>query len=721
MAKPNVHTLLTAWRDHPMRVRLLALGLAALLVFLVSALARPQLRSVEDRLGDLHWRLGASSAPERRVVVVDIDEASLRQEGAWPWPRATLARLTERLDAAGAAVQVFDMVFPETKPDDEALAALWARSPVVLGQIFSLDPNVKPAVGQVSGAMAAPAASTVTGAATSGAASAASSPVCGPSTPLSFGFVGNAASLLTGRPATGHITPRMESDGVVRKVPALICHQGQEYPALALAALSRVAALPDSPAAAWQRRARQTAAVSLWAELMAPAAWLDSAGVPGVAVAVDERGDMRVPYRLHRDAMLSVSAADVLSGRVDAKLLNGSVVLIGATAFGLGDAKSTPLHAVAAGVEVHAQAIAGLLDNSVPHTPKAAFVIQVLGMALTAALLLAVATRRNAPAVKSLPLAGLAIAAAVLMASAWALLQANLWLPWCETALFALLGASALAAAEHGLTRAQRERLSAHLGAYLPAPVARRLAATDPTGSLEVVRRDISVMVTEIRNFAAYAAARPPEQTAAVLHAYCCAAVEVIERHGGIVENVAGDSIMAVWNAYGDASDHARRALHAGQDLLAATQDLFTPQSWLPEASAEQPLALGIGLESGAAIVGSFGPARRRAHTALGEPVTVAARLQSMTTDLSVPILVGPRMAASLPMAATVAQGEFLLEGLSRHCNLYAPAAWAQWVPPETIWPRGAPGQDEDAVSVMELESRDRAGLLGRPRAVGDA
>lgn len=691
------------WRDHPIRLRLLALALAAVVVLLLGAVASKPMRAAEEGLGDLAWRLSASAAPERRMVVIDIDEASLRQEGAWPWSRPTLMRLSQRLADAGVAVQMFDIVFPEPKPGDEALAALWSASPVALAQIFSLDPAVSTDVGQAAGAL--PLAN----------------PACPAGVAQSHGVVGNAASLLSARPAVGHITPRIESDGVVRKLPALICHQGRLYPSLELAGLSRAVTGPGAAQPADWKLNGAGSPDQPYPSWLAPAAWVSSKTLPSVTVPVDASGDMRVPYRIQREAMVSVSAADVLAGRADAALLRGAVALIGATAFGIGDAVATPMHSVAAGVEVHAQVIAGLLENRVPYTPTSSPALQMLAMLLSALALLWLASHRGTPAVKSLPLAGLLLTAAVVGGAGLVLVQGNVWLPWADAALFALLASSTLAAAEHALTRAQRERLSAHLQAYLPGPVARRLAATEPTGRLDVVRRDISVLVAEIRNFAAFAAHRPPEETAAVLHAYCCTAADVIERHGGIIESMSGDSIMAVWNAYGDAADHAPRAMRAGQDLLTATQDLFAPQSWLPETSAVQPLALGIGLESGAAIVGSFGPARRRAHAALGEPVTVAARLQSMTQDLSVPILIGPRMAAALPAEATTAQGEFLLEGLSRHCALYAPTAWAEWAPPQAVWPRDAMGSDDESDVPSSARLGAASGPLGQRRAFGDA
>lgn len=681
------------WRDRPHLLRWAAVLLAALLVLALEALAPSVPRAVEAFSGDFTWRAGAVDEPERRVVVVDIDEASLSRVGAWPWPRDVTARLSSALHRAGAAVIVFDIVFADAMPGDDELAEAWRDAPVVSGQIFSLDPAVRPAVGIVAGATASAA--------------------CPAFAPRSEGFIANAPSLVAAAPAAGHLTPVVERDGVVRRVPALVCHEGRAYPALTLAALSRAA--KPGPQAAASDWAVQAPSDRDGGALWRPHAQLVSRSLPGVSVPVDEAGAVRVPYRLQRQAFTAISAADVLAGTADAGVLRGAIVLVGATAFGIGDTVSTPLAAVASGLEVHAQLLVGLLDHRLPYTPRAAPAIQV-GASFAVLATLLVALRRGAPA-KRLPLAGAALAFACYAGAAWALLAVDLWLPWAPVAAFALLAAAGLATAEHALARAQRERLSAHLGAYLPQAMAHRLMASDPSGRLEMARREVSVLVADIRNFSAFAAHRPPEETAALLHAYCSIAVDVVEQHGGVVENVVGDSVLAVWNAYGDCFDHPARALAAARELLRGAAPILNGVRIPTEQGLVQPLALGVGLETGEAIVGSFGPSRRRAHAALGEPVSVASRLQHMTQDLSVPILVGPRLAARLPHDATEALGDYLLEGLSRHYALYAPVAWEQLLPTAPGW-SAMPAAAGAAADAARLDTRPQflAGIHPSPR-----
>lgn len=621
-------------RRQPWQFRVLALGLAAVLALLVQWTAPSVLGRVEDLAGDFAWRVGASAQPERRVVVVDIDEASLKEIGAWPWPRATMAELSERLAKEGAAVQVFDIGFPDPREGDARLVEAWRPATVVLGQVFSLDTSATPATGQVAGRLAQAG--------------------CPSFAPLGHGAYGTAPELLSAGPAVGHMTPRIEDDGVVRQLPALICHRGAAYPTLSLAAIWRLAqpdASPGVPTSGgltpdWQwHLASEQGFAAGW---LAPAAWLSSASVPGLIVPLDARGNLRVPYRIDRRAFASIPAAQVLRAGANLSILKGAVVLVGATAFGLGDVVATPHAAVAGGVEVHAQTLAGLLDRRIPYAPRQAAALQAALMLACAGLLWLVAGRPGRGAARRLPVAGLVMAGLLWLGASSALLLADLWLPWALVALFVVLASGTMAAAEHAHTLLQRERLSAHLGSYLPRPVAQRLMGTDPSGQVQVEQREVSVLVADIRNFSAFAAHRPAEETVALLHAFSTIAVDVVERHGGVVERVAGDSILAVWNAFSACEAHAEQAMAAARELLSATRALLASKQLETDTGPVQPLALGIGLETGAAIVGSFGPARRRAHAALGEPVSVASRIQQMTTDLSVPILAGPRLAACL-------------------------------------------------------------------------
>ena len=619
--------------------------LVGLFVLLLGTVAPGLLSGWEERGGDGVWELRAAAAPadeeERRFVIVDIDEASIAKVGPWPWPRERMAELSRRLSALGVNLQIYDVVLPEQRADDANLASELAKRPTILAQIFSMDPGTPVAVGKLQGALA------------SGA------PRCGSPLPQAAGYIANTGGLASVPGlAAGHITPRIAQDGAVRHIAPVICFEGRAYPSLGLAAVAKAAGVEP----AWS--------LTKGGDWWGPAWQLTHPALPGIVVPLDGNGDARLSYRLPRRALISVSAADVLAGTAPDTLFRGAWALIGATAFGIGDAVPTPHGGAVAGVEVNAQFISALLDARLPSTPRAAPVLLLVLTAAGAGVLLLALRWRRLPAI-GLPLVGAMLALAFFGLHAWLQIAHDVWLGWAVPALFAFVGGVLLAAAEYARARFERERLYGNLTSYLPEPVAAEIAFREPTGIIDAQRREVTVLFADIRNFSAYCEGRPPEEAAALLHAFFTTATRVIEAHGGLVEEFVGDAVLAIWNAPEPCADHPAKALAAAQELQNETAPLFEQ----PPPAGLEPLALGIGIETGNALVGSFGPARRRTHTVLGETVTVAVRLQGLTVDLAQPIVLGEQVAKRLPADAVISLGSFLLEGLRTARDVYAPSS----------------------------------------------
>ncbi|MDY0036817.1 MAG: adenylate/guanylate cyclase domain-containing protein [Zoogloea oleivorans] len=618
----------------PAWLRGLALTSAGLIVAVLVLLLPGLHQRLEESSGDPLWRLVAQSATanERRVVVIDIDESSLARVGAWPWPRERIAALSEALQRHGARLQLMDIVFPESRDGDQGLARAQSLYPLHVGQIFDLSPDGS-RVGMLSGVLDGLG--------------------CQDGFPVAGGYVGNVAQLAR---RAGHITPIFDADGAVRRIAPVLCHQQRPYPALALLGLESLTKQP--------LRLRYEAGLGLFA----PHGWLILSEFQ-MRIPLDADGTTRLSYVLPRHALTAISAADVLEDKVPVGLLEGAIALVGATAFGIGDTVATPLNANVPGVEVHAQFIAGLLDSTLAYTPRAAGLLQ-FGFAFLSASLLLLSVRQRALHAYGVPLAGALVAGLAYGVHAVLLLQAGWWLGWLAPALFALLAGLALASAEFAIARIERERVYRNLCSYLPEQVAADIALREPVGSIEAERREVTVLFADLRNFSAYCEARSPEEAAGLLHAFFCIANRIVQAHGGIVEEFVGDAIMAIWNAPQACPQHPERAMQAALALVQEVSSILPGQA----PPGLEPLALGVGLETGNALVGSFGPVERRTHTAMGETVTVASRLQAMTADLSSPIVIGPGAAARLPHANLTSVGSFLLEGLQRPRTLYLPA-----------------------------------------------
>jgi adenylate cyclase len=175
-------------------------------------------------------------------------------------------------------------------------------------------------------------------------------------------------------------------------------------------------------------------------------------------------------------------------------------------------------------------------------------------------------------------------------------------------------------------------------------------------------------MFVDLRNFSAYCEGRSPEDTATVLHLFYTTIDRIVTQHGGVVEQMVGDSIMAVWNGSTPCADHATRAVQAARQVW--TEGV----AQLPRVASRKtpPLDLGVGIETGQVMVGSFGPAHRRVHSVLGEAVTIAARLEALTAELAYPILIGPEAVKQSGTTDTKPLGDFLLAGLSQARKIHA-------------------------------------------------
>lgn len=604
---------------------------AGALWWLLNLLLGPTLVALEERSGDWVWRANASSERESRIILVDIDEASLQQLGPWPWPRQRLAELSDKLAAEGAGLQILDVIFSGSTRDDSRLIASLKKNNAVLAQTFALEAHSAANSGQPLDPLGWPA--------------------CPAGLPVAQGFVANDAAF-SGLPV-GHITPHIEPDGNLRRQPAVICYQGKAYPALFVAAIARAMSLNVAP-------------IEPGAGPLGPAWRLATPGMARNGLALDAQGLVRVPWTLRPEAFVSISAADVLAGRVPQNLLHNAWVLIGSTALGLNDRTASPFSGNSPGLLVHAQLLRGALEDAIPSQPRFgglyAVVITVLGTILLAGL-----GRLRRKPVFILVVSGLALVVLLWLVKSWMLIHFSLWVEWVQAALFLLLFALSLGLFEYARDRLERDRLYNHLASYLPRPVAAALSQQDPSGAIDAKRRTITVLYADIRNFPAYCETHPPEEAAAVLHAFFSMVTKLVEQYGGGVESFHGDAVLAVWDNESQ-PNNPERALNAAVEIQRQSlQTLPTPQ---PDEMA--PLVLGIGLETGLATVGSFGLARRRTHLAIGHPVTMATRLQEMTVELAHPILLGEGIAASVGGQRLVSQGIFLLEGLKTPSHIYA-------------------------------------------------
>ena len=719
-------TWLDAWMRwatfHSVAYGLIALGLALVLT-LVLAWSIPQtFLGFDERSDSLTWNLSSKSTQERRVVMVDIDEKSIQALGPWPWSRETMASLARGLNNYGVGLKLFDVVLPDAKPGDDALTrALQSGGPSIGGQILSLNPNIE----VKSGALPLGAFDAV-------------SP-CSASMQPGFGYIGNDPNILSAYSGVGHLTPLIDPDGMVRRIPAFVCVEGRGYPALSLAALMHMGLGSEEGL-------MKSGPYWVKGQFLGQAPWtLKLRRAPEFELPLDERGFIRVSYRTPKAGFVSVSALDVIRGDAPKALLDGAWVLVGSTAFGAGDAVPTPHGGAEGGLEVHAQVISAALDEATPYTPLGNTGIQMATLLVGVLLLLLLvngfvglggflggllgglfgvsqasklfeARRQSAQAWSKrervaflLPFLGLALAGLMYVGHAWMLLNHGYWLSWSLPASGVVLSSMALTAAVMAQLRWQRTRVYDNMSSYMSESVAQEVALDGESQDVQVKESAVVVLSVNLRNFDRFCASQKPDLSAKLLHQYLFLMNREVKSSGGELQHIQGSELLVVWR-----KDLGKEALEpiallpkqlwqcaqdwlqvwshqqtealrletesVARDLSASAKGLV-PTSYISDGiRLGQELQLEMGLELGHAMLGSMGPSDRRVHAVIGEPVQVAHALRAMSSELSYPALMGPRLYDKIELNGQlmgdsdrpIRLGDFLLSGLTTSKLIYA-------------------------------------------------
>ncbi len=588
---------------------------------------------------------------DKRIVIVDLDEKTYAAEG-WPWPRAKMAELVRQLfDHYGVRVLGFDVDFQDSDPTagvqmldslaqgpladlpgfaerlpalkekldgDRILAAVLAGKPAVLGLFLKQALPVGEAAS--TGAICAP----VIG--------ADERRLLDVKFPRAVGYGGNVAALQAAAPLCGFFdNPGVDQDGLYRRVPLLQEYQGQIYPSLALAVTQ--VALGNVP-------------VSL--EFDPPdiktSLHLERVHVGSIRAPVDETAAIYVPYRGPQGSFPYVSAADVLHGTADAAVLKGAVALLGTTAAGLLDYRSTPFSKVFPGVEVHANIISGLLDGRIRQKAPYYDAVDVVYL-LIIAVFMSMLYPRLSPLGGTLLVLGMIAALIALGFGMWS--GANFIAPLGIPVIFTMaLFLAQMLYSYFGESR-QVRYINKIFGQYVPPALAEEMAASGKEISMSGESRDMTVLFSDIRGFTTISEQfrDKPQELSQLMNEFLGVLTEVVFRHRGTIDKYMGDAIMAFWGAPLEDSTHAFHALQAALEFPQALSRLdaaFEARGW-------PRLQIGVGLNSGQMTVGNMGSEFRVAYTVLGDAVNLGSRLEGLTKEYGVAVICSETTRAGAP------------------------------------------------------------------------
>jgi adenylate cyclase len=673
----GVYELLLSWWRHRVSF-LISLGItvgALVLYYLIffGEKPAPLLQFVQRlELSTLDTRFRARPAYavpyDSRIVIVDIDQKSQEVLGKWPFSRTHFAEMLDVLKEDGAKVVAFDITFDKPDRTADPIRALWtkleekkkageavdpklesevralaaeydadtrfARSidrfdSVVLGNFFlpqdqlkGIDPATLDQYGQLIEWYAI-----------------ARLPIQTQSGKEDFAnlvqryslehliFAGNVANIpaianpdKVEHTTMGYFNAPADDDGVVRRSHLVLpfgrsqdITDWQMYGSLEVQAIRLYLGIPSDKVTA---NFGTNGVVSL--------DWGDS-----LRVRTDFVGRSQINYHGPKFTYPYCSIADVIEKKVPPETFRNKLVLVGSSAIGIGDLRSTPYGSNDyPGVEIHANAIDNMLHNNfLIHGPKQqlldALLIIAFGIPLGIALAL-VSPRWMWFGIALLPLLVLVDYAAFL--HGW-------WLNFTMPAM-TLTGNVVLVSLYRALVEEkEKRRIRSEFGQYLPPEIVRRLLLNPQL--VDPRKTEITIMFSDIRGFTTISEKLDAQDLATFLNLYLSDMTRIVFNRQGTLDKYIGDAVMAFWGAPFEEPGHADRACQSALDMMRRVGEL--QKQW--EAEGKPRMDIGIGLNTGVASVGRMGSSSRYAYTALGDAVNLSSRLEGLNKDYGTHIL----------------------------------------------------------------------------------
>src|SRR6266705_2728498 len=560
---------------------------------------------------DSFQRIDPRVQTARRVTIVDIDEASLAKLGQFPWPRTRIADLITGLTRLGAVVIAFDIVFSEPdrlNPDvaadtfrdldeetrsrlralpsnDQILADAMRRSRVVLGE--SGLPHVQSEFDK---------SLPLTGLAMLG------------EEPQPFmlewpGLLRNVPVLEAAAAGRGLFTIWPERDGIVRRVPVMMLAQGATMPSLSFEML-RVATGTDT------------------IFVKSDHAGIKSIGVKGFQIPTDSNGQLWVHFA-HHDPRILVSALDVIEGKVAPEKIKGQLVLIGTSAVGLNDNKTTPVDPSMPGVEIHAQVIESALTRAVLTQPNYGIAVE-----LCAAILFGILVIAFAPLFGPITLVAVgALFATLLIGTSWYFYtQHRLLIDFTYPLLSTTSIYLTLIFTSFVREQRQRKQIRTAFAQYMSPALVEQLAQSPEKLVLGGEEREITIMFSDVRGFTSISEyyKHDPQGLTSLMNRF------LTPLTNAILERI--DELNAI---------REQEAQDGGHVYI--------------------PLNVGVGLNTGVCVVGNMGSDVRFDYSVLGDSVNLASRLEGQSKEYGFPIIVGSKTALAVKDKFAILEIDFIM------------------------------------------------------------
>ncbi len=637
----------------------------------------PSLQRIENITYDFRLKSTALNTVDPRIVIVDIDEKSLASEGRWPWSRNKLSELVDILfEHYQIKLLAFDITFPEKdrssglqhfenlakntlKNNKDYLAALKKIRPqlsydnlfakslahrnIVLGYFTSFQkhpiqshtalPNSIGNVEQYQFTHSLIHANS---------------------------YSANLAILQTAAQAGGFFNnPLVDEDGSYRRLPLLIVYDNQLYDALSLAVVR--ALFPN------QKITFHTYNYG------GHSVRLESIQLGSLTIPVNEQSALLVPYRGQQGRFQYISATDILSFQAKKTSLQNKIVIFGSSAAGIFDLRSTPIQKNFPGVEIHANIISGLLEQCIKYRPSYIAGLEFIFIGLLA--FIGIFIFKNLTAGK---LSAFFISIVIFTASINYLLWQyyNIDMILAIPILFISLLFTLQITFNYLSETYNKNYLTKLFGQYIPAELVSEMIRSKQSFSMQAKSQELTVLFTDVRGFTSISESFEPNELAELINNILSPITQLIHNNNGTIDKYMGDAVMAFWGAPKENKQHASDAI---KTALAITPEIhkveneFVARGW-------PPIKLGVGINTGTMCVGNMGSKFRVAYTVLGDAVNLGSRLEGLTKQYGVNIIVSESTKNAAPEFIYKQLDNVRVKGKQKPIRIYEPMGYAEQI-----------------------------------------
>ncbi len=577
------------------------------------------------------------------VRIVDIDEASLKKLGQWPWPRSILAELINKLSKGGAQLVGIDILLSEPdRTSPEEMAKLWKKGAdddfldhlratipdpdSLLVEAFKSIPIVISFLAHHAGDGRIPGIKT--GFAFVGDSPESFIPRYSATTPSLEKFETEAEG-------NGSSNSLPDSDGLLRRIPLLVLLDQESSAGPSIVAPGLVAeavrvhngvssiTIKGSGANQAESYGMNTGVVSL--------------KIGSQVIPTSPDGSIWLHFTDSVDSRY-LSAIDVLEGKVPAEEIDGTIILIGSSAEGLKDRIPTPLNPVMAGVEVHAQALEQILAKHYIERPDWIGGFEIISL-LVFGMLLIILLRRSRGLYVSLVAAGgitFSLSVSVIGFTHFKFLIDPLY-PVIGVLLIYLSGSLLV----YLNTERERRQISGAFSRYLSPVMVKRLADNPQQLKLGGESREMTLLFADIRDFTSISENMDAEELTRFLNRFLTPMTQAIMDHQGTIDKYMGDAIMAFWNAPLNDHSHPENACLTALDMQKALEVLNNKGEFAQNSDRDGGISIGIGINSGCCSVGNLGSDQRFDYSVIGDAVNLASRLEGQSKYYGIQVVVG--------------------------------------------------------------------------------